>query len=87
MSSALSVLGVIFTVGVSMFPFIMPSSLEPNSSLTVWDATSSPHTLMLMFWATVVFLPIVLGYTIWVYKVMGGRVTVRQVREQTHTVY
>ena len=86
-SSALSVLGVIFTVGVSMFPFIMPSSLEPNSSLTVWDATSSPHTLMLMFWATLVFLPIVLGYTIWVYKVMGGRVTVRQVREQTHTVY
>jgi len=86
-SSALSVLGVIFTAGVSMFPFIMPSSLEPNSSLTVWDATSSPHTLMLMFWATLVFLPIVLGYTIWVYKVMGGRVTVRQVREQTHTVY
>jgi len=86
-SSALSITGVIVTAGASMFPFIMPSSLEPNSSLTVWDATSSPHTLMLMFWATVVFLPIVLGYTIWVYKVMGGKVTVRQVREQTHTAY
>ncbi|MGA9032659.1 MAG: cytochrome d ubiquinol oxidase subunit II [Sulfuricaulis sp.] len=86
-SSALSVMGVIVTAGVSMFPFIMPSSLEPNSSLTVWDATSSPYTLTLMFWATLVFLPIVLGYTIWVYKVMGGKVTVQQMREQTHTVY
>ncbi|MHB8533898.1 MAG: cytochrome d ubiquinol oxidase subunit II [Sulfuricaulis sp.] len=86
-SSALAVIGVILTAGVSMFPFIMPSSLVPNNSLTVWDATSSAHTLTLMFWVTLVFLPIVLGYTIWVYKVMGGKVTVQQVREQTHTVY
>ncbi len=85
--SALSVTGVIVTAGASMFPFIMPSSLQPNSSLTVWDATSSQHTLMLMFWVTLVFLPIVLAYTIWVYKVMGGKITVKQIQEQTHTVY
>ncbi|MHB8455275.1 MAG: cytochrome d ubiquinol oxidase subunit II [Acidiferrobacterales bacterium] len=87
MSSALSIAGVILTAGASMFPFIMPSSLQPNSSLTVWDATSSPHTLMLMFWATLIFLPIILAYTIWVYRIMRGKITIAQVREQTHNVY
>lgn len=86
-ASALSVAGVIVTAGVSMFPFIMPSSLQPGSSLTVWDASSSRHTLMLMFWATVAFLPLILAYTIWAYRAMRGKVTLEQVREQTHTVY
>lgn len=84
MASTTAVAGVILTAGFAMFPFIMPSSFQPNSSLTVWDATSSPYTLTLMFWATVIFLPIVLAYTIWAYRVMGGKVTVEQVRDGTH---
>ena len=73
--SSLSAAGIISTVGLSMFPFILPSSIDPNSSLTVWNASSSHLTLFIMLCVTVVFLPIVLAYTAWAYKVMWGRST------------
>jgi cytochrome bd ubiquinol oxidase subunit II len=73
--SSLTTVGVIATVGLSMFPFILPSSSDPRSSLTVFNASSSDSTLFLMVIATVVFLPIVLAYTYWVYWVLWGRVT------------
>jgi len=73
--SSLSVAGIISTVGLSMFPFILPSSTSPNSSLTVWNASSSQLTLFIMLGVTVVFLPIVLAYTAWAYKIMWGRST------------
>ncbi len=73
--SALSSLGIIATVGLSMFPFILPSVIDPHSSLTVWNASSSERTLFLMLVATVVFLPLVLLYTAWVYRMLWGRVT------------
>lgn len=85
--SGLAVAGVVLTTGLSMFPFIMPSSTVPNSSLTAWDATSSHWTLTWMFWATIVFLPIVLAYTSWVYRKLRGKVTVDKIRETTHTAY
>jgi cytochrome d ubiquinol oxidase subunit II len=74
--SSLAVLGVISTVGLSMFPFILPSSLDPGSSLTAWNASSSHMTLFVMLVVTVVFLPMVLAYTAWALKVMWGRSTV-----------
>ncbi|MCA8880230.1 MAG: cytochrome d ubiquinol oxidase subunit II [Rhodobacteraceae bacterium] len=73
-ASALSIFGIISTVGLSMFPFILPSSLDPNSSLTVWDASSSQLTLFVMLVVTGVFLPIILAYTTWVYSVLWGKV-------------
>ena len=87
LASGLSVAGIILTAGFSMFPFVMPSSLDPRSSLTVWDAVSSHRTLQIMFWVVVVMLPVVLLYTAWVYKVMRGTVTVERIREQNHTAY
>jgi cytochrome d ubiquinol oxidase subunit II len=86
-SSALSQLGVIGTAGVSMFPFIMPSSSDPNSSLTVWDSVSSHLTLEVMFWAAVIFTPIVISYTAWCYKVMSGKVTAQYVEANDHQAY
>ena len=74
-TSAVALLGVIATAGVSLFPFLLPSSTTPNSSLTVWDASSSALTLGIMLGVTVVFLPIVLAYTAWVFRVLRGRVT------------
>ncbi len=79
--------GVILTVGFAMFPFIMPSSTQPNSSLTAFDATSSHRTLMLMFGAVVIFLPIVLAYTSWVYSVLRGKSTEENIRANTHSAY
>lgn len=73
--SGLGIAGVIGTMGVSMFPFLLPSSSSPQSSLTVWDASSSHRTLGIMLIAVIIFLPIVLAYTGWVYRVMRGPVT------------
>ena len=42
--SSLAIAGIILTAGFSMFPFVMPSSLEPSQSLTMWDATASFNT-------------------------------------------
>jgi cytochrome bd ubiquinol oxidase subunit II len=86
-SSSLAIAGVIFTAGFAMFPFVMPSSIDPRSSLTVWDAVSSHRTLAIMFWVVIVMLPLVLAYTAWVYRVIAGRLTVADIRETTHTSY
>ncbi len=75
LTSALGLLGIIATPGLAMFPFILPSSTEPNASLTVWDSSSSQLTLFIMLIAVVIFLPIVLAYTAWVYSVLRGKVT------------
>ncbi len=79
LGSSLGVAGIISTVGLSMFPIILPSSADRHSSLLVWTASSSHMTLGIMLLVTVVFLPIVLLYTTWVYKVLFGRVGTVQV--------
>lgn len=78
--SALGTVGIISTVGLSMFPFILPSSIDPASSLTVWNASSSHVTLFIMLVVTLIFLPLILLYTAWVYKVLFGRITLDEVR-------
>lgn len=86
-TSAISMTGIIGTAGISMFPFIMPSSTNPGSSLTVWDAPSSHLTLTVMFYAVVIFLPLVLGYTIWCYTRMWGKVSVNEIEARSHSAY
>jgi cytochrome d ubiquinol oxidase subunit II len=85
--SAVAELGVIGTAGVSMFPFVMPSSSDPRSSLTVWDSVSSHLTLSVMFWAALIFTPIVIAYTGWAYKVMAGKVTSRFIEANERSAY
>lgn len=86
-ASSLALAGIILTAGVSMFPFVMPSAIEPNSSLTIWDAVSSHKTLGIMFLVTIVFLPLIMLYTAWVYRVLRGRITVQSIQDNTHTAY
>ena len=85
--SSLALSGIILTAGFSMFPFVMPSSTDPNSSLTLWDAASSQKTLGIMFIVTIIFLPLILIYTSWVYRVLRGKVTVQSIHDNTHTAY
>ncbi len=85
-TSSLAIAGTILSAGFALFPFLMPSNLDPRSSLTVWDASSSHSTLELMLIVTVVFLPIVLAYTGWVFRVMRGRVSLEHVRK-SHGMY
>ena len=86
-ASALMLSGVIGTAGVSMFPFVMPSSSHPGHSLTVWDSTSSPLTLGIMFVAVLIFMPLIVFYTSWAYRVMRGKVTAAHIERNEHSAY
>lgn len=85
--SSVVMLGVILTPLLAMFPFIMPSSTDPRSSLTIWDCTSSQLTLEVMFFVTLIFLPIVLIYTGWAYKTMSGKLNAEYIRKNDHQLY
>ena len=74
LASALGIAAIILSVGAAMFPFILPSSLDPRASLTVWDSSSSHMTLFIMLVATTIFIPLIVAYTSWVYKVLWGKV-------------
>jgi cytochrome d ubiquinol oxidase subunit II len=86
-TSGIGILGIISTAGVSMFPFLMPSDIMPQASLTVWDATSSQLTLFVMLIATLILLPIVLAYTGFVFRVMRGPVTAKQIEGNSGNLY
>ncbi len=85
--SSVAMAAAVLTVISSLFPFIIPSSLNPDVSLTVWDASSSATTLNLLFWLTIFFLPIIVAYTSWIFKVMRGKVTVEDIEKNKYSVY
>ena len=82
-ASGLAVTAIILTAGVSLFPFLMPSSTDPAHGLTVWDASSSERTLGIMLIATALLLPIVLAYSAWAFAIMRGKVTRAHVQSQS----
>ncbi|WP_059120536.1 cytochrome d ubiquinol oxidase subunit II [Vibrio sp. MEBiC08052] len=86
-ASSLTNAGIIFTAGFAMFPFIMPSSLAPSNSLTMWDSTSSELTLQLMTGIAFVMVPIILGYTCWTYYKMFGRINNKYVEDNKNSLY
>jgi len=77
-------IGTIFTVGVAMFPFLMPSVTVPAESLTVWNATGSAYNLGWMTFFAALFVPVILCYTSWCYYVMRGKVKVESLVNNTH---
>lgn len=83
--SSLSIAGVIFTFGFTTYPFLLPSSLAPDASLTIFDASASHFTLWIMLLISAVFLPLIIAYTSWVYSVMRGKVTTDSVNEAPHS--
>lgn len=86
-SSSAMLLGIVLTPLLAMFPFVMPSSSDPRSSLTIWDCTSSQLTLQIMLVVTLIFLPIVLFYTGWAYKVMSGKLNAEYISKNDHHLY
>lgn len=86
-ASSLTNAGVVFTAGLAMFPFVMPSSLVPSHSLTMWDATSSELTLNLMTGVAFVMVPIILAYTTWTYYKMFGRLDKKFIEDNSTSAY
>ena len=78
---------MMLTIAIALFPFVLPSSLDPSSSLTLWDGTSSERTLLIMLGIVGVLMPINIGYTLWVYWVARGKMSTEQVREHGHSLY
>lgn len=76
--------GVIGTAGVALFPFLLPSSLEPSQSLTVWNSSSSQATLTWMVGFAAVFVPLIVWYTSWAFYVMRGRITEADIAADEH---
>ncbi|QEA14343.1 MULTISPECIES: cytochrome d ubiquinol oxidase subunit II [Comamonas] len=81
LTGGVGIAGIIASVGVSMFPFILPSSVNPSVSLTVWDSSSSHLTLFIMLVSTVIFMPLILAYTSWVFSVLRGKVDSEAIRD------
>lgn len=75
LATSTAIFGIVATAGLSLFPFLLPSSISPGSSLTLWDASSSHLTLFIMLLVTAFFLPIIVAYTGWVFRVMRGPVS------------
>lgn len=86
-SSAIAELGIIFTAGVAIFPFVLPSNTDPASSLTVWDCVSSQRTLGIIFWVALIMTPIIIAYTGWAYRVMRGKLTVEYIKANDRSAY
>ncbi|KAB8064234.1 MULTISPECIES: cytochrome d ubiquinol oxidase subunit II [Janthinobacterium] len=86
-ASAASIAGIILSVGAAMFPFILPSSIDPRASLTVWDSSSSHMTLFIMLVVTAVFIPLIVAYTTWVYKVLWGKVDGKAIADESGHAY
>lgn len=84
LATSAAITGIILTTGFALFPFLMPSSLQPSLGLTVWDASSSHFTLWVMLLVAVLLLPVVLAYTGWVYRVLRGPVTADSVARDPH---
>lgn len=83
--SSFALAGVILTFGFAVFPFLLPSSLNPSASLSLFDASASHLTLWVMLLVTLVFLPLIILYTSWVYSVMRGKVTPKSVSDASHS--
>lgn len=89
-ASTLAIFGVLGTLGLSLFPFIMPSSTNPSQSLLVWNATSSALSLIGILVTAVIMVPIIFIYTTYVYKKMWGRgerLSAALIQQQDHTLY
>ncbi len=83
-SSCVTILMVVFTGVIGLFPNLIPSSIDPAHSLTIYNSSSSSYTLTIMTVVALVFVPIVIAYKIWVYRLFRSTVTGKTVAENEH---
>lgn len=74
--TSLSIVFATITLFIGLFPRLMVSSLNPEWSLTIYNASSSPYTLKVMTIVAIVLVPFVLVYQAWTYWVFRKRLTV-----------
>ena len=80
-SCALIVL-VVATGLVGLFPNLIPSTLDPRASLTIFNSSSGPYTLRLMSVVAAIFVPVVIVYQVLVYRFFRAKITASNVGDQ-----
>lgn len=86
-TSSLAVACTILTAAVALFPFVLPSTVDPSMSITLWDGTSSYYTLVVMLIVVIIFVPMILTYTAWSYYVMRGKLNAEYIEANDKTLY
>ncbi|MFH8657714.1 cytochrome d ubiquinol oxidase subunit II [Streptomyces afghaniensis] len=82
--SGLTIVATVAMLFLTLFPNVMPSTLNPDWSLTVTNASSSPYTLKIMTWCAAVATPIVMLYQGWTYWVFRKRIGTQHIAETVH---
>ncbi|WP_405544385.1 cytochrome d ubiquinol oxidase subunit II [Streptomyces phaeochromogenes] len=82
--SGLTIVAAVAMLFLSLFPNVMPSSLNEEWSLTVTNASSSPYTLKIMTWCAVIATPVVMLYQGWTYWVFRKRIGTQHIAETVH---
>jgi cytochrome d ubiquinol oxidase subunit II len=82
--SGLTIVAAVAMLFLSLFPDVMPSTLNGDWSLTVSNASSSPYTLKIMTWLAVIATPLVLLYQGWTYWVFRKRIGTQHIAEAAH---
>jgi cytochrome d ubiquinol oxidase subunit II len=72
--SGTAVVAATATLFLALYPAVLPSTLDPAFDLTVHNASSTGYTLTIMTWAAGIFLPIVVAYQMWTYRVFARRI-------------
>lgn len=89
-ASAFTVGGMIATVGATLFPFLMPSSIMPSQSLTVWNSTSSQYALNIMLYVASILFVVIFIYKIFAFRTIWSKkhtITEKDLEENEHTFY
>ncbi|MEV5104306.1 cytochrome d ubiquinol oxidase subunit II [Streptomyces massasporeus] len=82
--SGLTIVAAVAMLFLTLFPNVMPSTLNPDWSLTVTNASSSPYTLKIMTWCAGIATPVVLLYQGWTYWVFRKRIGTQHIAETVH---
>ncbi|GFM20584.1 MULTISPECIES: cytochrome d ubiquinol oxidase subunit II [Mycobacteriaceae] len=80
-STVLVVASVAVLIFGSLYPNLLPSTLNPEWSVTIFNGSSTPYTLKIMSWASLTLLPLVLGYQAWSYWVFRKRISADSIPE------
>ena len=73
MGSSLLIASMIGLAAVSLFPRLVPSSLNTSYTLTIYNASSTDRTLTVMLIIAIIGMPLVIGYTYYIYKIFKGK--------------
>ncbi|MFB6958354.1 cytochrome d ubiquinol oxidase subunit II [Streptomyces sp. NPDC056309] len=82
--SGVTIVAAVAMLFLSLFPNVMPSTLNADWSLTVTNASSSPYTLKIMTWCAGIATPIILLYQGWTYWVFRKRIGTQHIAEPAH---